>query len=196
MQAVQVTTKARAEKDAAVLQAQATVSLAEAAKTKGLAEAEAQRALTEAINLLSDPQTTLKFRLALLSALPAVIEKAVEPMKAIDGIKIVQVDGLNRNGAGNGMSAPGYAVSGPGNLAEAAVAAGLAYRAHAPIIDALLAEVGLNSASLAGLVKPLVQNGQPAVEGPAAETAQVAAPQVAAASPKPLPATPPKSPAK
>ncbi len=46
-----------------------------------------------------DEQTSLKFKLALLQALPAVIEKSVEPMKAIDGIKIIQVDGLNRGGA-------------------------------------------------------------------------------------------------
>ncbi|WP_433914238.1 flotillin domain-containing protein [Escherichia coli] len=28
-----------------------------------------------------------------MQALPAVIEKSVEPMKSIDGIKIIQVDG-------------------------------------------------------------------------------------------------------
>ncbi|MBN9090260.1 MAG: flotillin family protein [Reyranella sp.] len=158
-QALRVTTKARADRDAADLQADATVRLANAAKAKGLAEAEVQRALTEAINLLSDAQSTLKYRLALLEALPAVIEKSVEPMKAIDGIKIVQVDGLNRGGDGNGAAgsmAPG------GNLAESAVAAALAYRAHAPIIDSLLSEIGLKSGSLANLTHGLSENGSAA----------------------------------
>jgi len=158
-QALRVTTKARADRDAADLQADATVRLANAAKSKGLAEAEVQRALTEAINMLSEAQSTLKYRLALLEALPAVIEKSVEPMKAIDGIKIVQVDGLNRGGEVNGA---GGSVMPNGNLAESAVAAALAYRAHAPIIDSLLSEIGLKSGSLASLTHGLVENGSAA----------------------------------
>ena len=70
------------------------MTLAEATRKKGLAEAEAQRALNDAINVLSDEQTSLKFELALLQALPAVIEKSVEPMKSIDGIEYSMVDGL------------------------------------------------------------------------------------------------------
>ena len=97
--AVELTVRAKAEKEAAEMQAAAIVELAEATRKKGLAEAEAQRALNDAINVLSDEQTSLKFKLALLQALPAVIEKSVEPMKSIDGIKIIQVDGLNRGGA-------------------------------------------------------------------------------------------------
>jgi uncharacterized membrane protein YqiK len=155
-QALRVTTKARADRDAADLQADATVRLANAAKAKGLADAEVQRALTEAINMLSEAQSTLKYRLALLEALPAVIEKSVEPMKAIDGIKIVQVDGLNRGGDGNGVAG---SVMPNGNLAESAVAAALAYRAHAPIIDSLLSEIGLKSGSLANLTHGLAANG-------------------------------------
>jgi uncharacterized membrane protein YqiK len=155
-QALRVTTKARADRDAADLQADATVRLANADKAKGLAEAEVQRALTEAVNLLSEAQSTLKYRLALLQALPGVIEKSVEPMKAIDGIKIVQVDGLNRGGEANGA---GGSVMPNGNLAESAVAAALAYRAHAPIIDSLLSEIGLKSGSLANLTHGLAENG-------------------------------------
>ncbi|EHC80138.1 Putative membrane protein, partial [Salmonella enterica subsp. enterica serovar Montevideo str. S5-403] len=94
--AVELTVRAKAEKEAAELQAAAIIELAEATRKKGLAEAEAQRALNDAINVLSDEQTSLKFKLALLQSLPAVIEKSVEPMRSIDGIKIIQVDGLNR----------------------------------------------------------------------------------------------------
>ncbi len=102
--AVELTVRAKAEKEAAEMQAAAIVELAEATRKKGLAEAEAQRALNDAINVLSDEQTSLKFKLALLQSLPAVIEKSVEPMKSIDGIKIIQVDGLNRGGAAGGCS--------------------------------------------------------------------------------------------
>ncbi|MDF3884093.1 flotillin family protein [Cupriavidus basilensis] len=159
-QAVHVTTQARAEREAAQMQATAIVELAEAARKKGLAEAEAQRALNDAINALSSDQTSLKFKLALLQALPGVIQQTVEPMKAIDGIKIIQVDGLNRGGAVAGTGDAGNGGgngngNGNGNLAEQAMSAALSYRAHAPLIDSLLKEVGLTGGSLQGLVPGL-----------------------------------------
>ena len=135
------------------MQAAAIVELAEATRKKGLAEAEAQRALNDAINVLSNEQTSLKFKLALLQSLPAVIEKSVEPMKSIDGIKIIQVDGLNRGGAVGEVTA-GNGVSG-GNLAEQALSAALSYRAQAPLIDSLLNEIGLSGGSLNNLTTPL-----------------------------------------
>ena len=151
--AVELTVRAQAEKEAAELQAAAIIELAEATRQKGLAEAEAQRALNDAINVLSDEQTSLRFRLALLDALPAVIEKSTEPMKSIDGIKIIQVDGLN-GGVPSGKTAT-TGISG-GNLAEQAVTAALAYRTQAPLIDSLLKEVGLSGEGLTALTRPLV----------------------------------------
>lgn len=156
--AVELTVRAKAEKEAAELQAAAIVELAEATRKKGLAEAEAQRALNDAINVLSNEQTSLKFKLALLQALPAVIEKSVEPMKSIDGIKIIQVDGLNRGGA-TGEVSTGTASG--GNLAEQALSAALAYRTQAPLIDSLLNEIGISGGSLAAMATPL--NASPAV---------------------------------
>ncbi|WP_411755458.1 flotillin family protein [Serratia sp. (in: enterobacteria)] len=158
-EAMQLTLKARAEKEAAELQAAAIIELAEAARKKGLAEAETQRALNEAVNMLSSDQTSLKFKLALLQALPAIIEKSVEPMKAIDGIKILQVDGLNRSGGTAGATA---ASVGGGNLAEQAMSAALAYRTHAPVIDSLLQEIGISGGSLQALTAALPQ-AQPVV---------------------------------
>ncbi|NYA42577.1 flotillin family protein [Serratia fonticola] len=169
-EAMQLTLKARAEKEAAELQAAAIIELAEAARKKGLAEAETQRALNEAVNMLSSDQTSLKFKLALLQALPAIIEKSVEPMKAIEGIKIMQVDGLNRSGGIAGATA---ASVGGGNLAEQAMSAALAYRTHAPVIDSLLQEIGISGGSLQALTAALPQ-AQPvaAVAEPGAVVAQ------------------------
>lgn len=163
--AVELTVRAKAEKEAAELQAAAIVELAEATRKKGLAEAEAQRALNDAINVLSNEQTSLKFKLALLQALPAVIEKSVEPMKSIDGIKIIQLDGLNRGGATGEVSA---GTASGGNLAEQALSAALAYRTQAPLIDSLLNEIGISGGSLAAMATPL--NASPAV-GPNEEIA-------------------------
>ncbi|EDT6615156.1 flotillin family protein [Salmonella enterica subsp. enterica] len=152
---VELTVRAKAEKEAAELQAAAIIELAEAARKKGLAEAEAQRALNDAINVLSDEQTSLKFKLALLQSLPAVIEKSVEPMKSIDGIKIIQVDGLNRGATAGDVAAGG---ANGGNLAEQALSAALTYRTQAPLIDSLLNEIGIAGGSLKALTTPLVSS--------------------------------------
>lgn len=154
-EAVQLTLKAQAEKEAAEMQAAAIIKLAEATLKKGLAEAEAQRALNDAVNILSDNQTSLKFKLALLQSLPSIIEKSVEPMKSIDGIKIIQVDGLNRGSSATAGSSSEPSTVGGSNLAEQAMTAALSYRTHAPIVDSLLKEVGLSGGSLAALTAAL-----------------------------------------
>ncbi|EAX1614578.1 flotillin family protein [Salmonella enterica subsp. enterica] len=136
-------------------EARAIIELAEATRKKGLAEAEAQRALNDAINVLSDEQTSLKFKLALLQSLPAVIEKSVEPMRSIDGIKIIQVDGLNRGATAGDVAAGG---ANGGNLAEQALSAALTYRTQAPLIDSLLNEIGIAGGSLKALTTPLVSS--------------------------------------
>jgi uncharacterized membrane protein YqiK len=91
----------------------------------------------------------LQEKLALIQALPRIIEEAVKPMQNIDSIRIMQVDGLN-TGAASG-AAPEAA--GSGNLAEHAVGAALKYRAYAPVVDQLIKEVGLSGDGLAGLAK-------------------------------------------
>lgn len=190
-EAMQLTLKARAEKEAAELQAAAIIELAEAARQKGLAEAEAQRAFNDAVNMLSNDQTSLKFKLALLQAMPAIIEKSVEPMKAIEGIKIVQVDGLNRSNMAAGVTASS---GGNANLAEQALSAALSYRTNAPIIDSLLQEIGINGGSLQALTAALPQT-QPAVlqevEKTAEKTASGLQPspeqEISIVNPKPTP---------
>jgi uncharacterized membrane protein YqiK len=93
----------------------------------------------------------MQVKLALIQSLPAIIEKSVEPMKRIDGIKILQVDGLTRGYSGNGSSP--VPSGGGGSLAEQAVAAALAYRAQSPIIDGLLKELGMEGGNLRGLTQ-------------------------------------------
>src|SRR5215470_16182500 len=118
--------KAIAVKVAAEADKEAANNRAAAIKIK--AEATGKKLINDAINVLSSEQIGLQIKLALIQSLPSIIEKSVEPMKQIDGIKIVQVDGLSRPYAANGgtTSAP----LGNGSLAEQAVAAALAYRAQ------------------------------------------------------------------
>lgn len=168
--AISVRVEAEAEKAAAADRAEAARLVAEgeaeAAKLRAEAdrvrfevEAAGQRAVNEAANLLSSDQISLQTKLALLKVLPEVIRESAKPMEAIDSIKIVQVDGLT-SGAG-GASAGASGGAGDGNLADAAVAAALRYRAQAPMLDGLMKELGFAGGSLDGLVNAV--GAEPAI---------------------------------
>jgi len=156
-EAVQITVAATAEKEAADARAAAlrTEAAAEAEAEKLRAEGRAaafsvdaagQTALNEATNVLSAEQTALLLRKAMLEALPAIITAAGKPMEQIDRISIVDARGLHGEAAG------GDGLGGAGNLADAAVAAAMKYRVGGPLIDALMAELGMSGGSLGGLL--------------------------------------------
>ena len=108
-QAIGVKVSALAEKEASEAKADAIRTLAKANRENYEAEAAGKRALNEAINMLSSAQISLQEKLALIQALPRIIEQAVKPMQNIDSIRIMQVDGLNTGAAGAqaGDGAPG-----------------------------------------------------------------------------------------
>ena len=164
--AIKIRVDAEAERDAALNRAEAVRRSAEgdaeaeklraeASRVRFEVEAAGQRAINEAANLLSNDQISLQTKLALLKVLPEVIRESAKPMEAIDSIKIVQVDGLTNGGRGASDGGAGGSGSGggSGNLASDAVAAALAYRAQAPVLDGLMKELGLDGSSLSGLVK-------------------------------------------
>jgi flotillin len=185
-QAVGITVAARAEREAAeahavALRTEATAEAdAEKARAEGRAaafavDAAGQRALNEATNLLNDAQTALLLRKALLEALPAIIAAASKPMEQIDRISILDARGIHGDAGGSDGSA-----GGAGNLADAAVAAAMRYRVGGPLIDGLMAEIGMSGRSLDGLLggadpvtsstngatpadKPLPKEARPAV---------------------------------
>lgn len=161
-QAIGVKVAAEAEKDAADNHAQAIRIKAEAERVRFEVEATGIRMRNEALNTLGNDQIMLQIKQALIAALPGIIEASVKPMEKIDGIKIVQVDGINRSGGQPGVPVQN---TGSGNLAEQAVSAALAYRAQQPILDAVLGEIGMKGDSLAGLVNgvkaDLGQHGGP-----------------------------------
>lgn len=148
--AIELTVAADAERQAAEDQAQAIRTLAEANAANYEVEAEGKRKLNDATNVLSAEQIAMQVRLELIRALPEIIAASVKPMERIDGIKIIQVDGLTQ---GNGGSAPAGAGA---NLAEQAVTAALAYRAQQPLIDSLLEEVGFKGGAAGRLDAALV----------------------------------------
>lgn len=132
-------------------QAQAVRVAAEASRVHYEVEATGQQALNTAANLLSPEQVALQIKLKLLENLDRIIAESVKPMENIDSIKIVQVEGLN----GAAASAGAGAGASDGNLSDQVVNSALRYRAQAPLVDQLLAEVGLSGGDLNGLTGAL-----------------------------------------
>ncbi len=108
-------------------------------------EAEAQRLLNEAENVLTDQARYSLFRRKLLDRIEGIVRESVKPMEKIEGIRILQVDGLNGGGGNGGRSAT-----------DEVIDSALRYRVQAPLIDSILADIGVEGGSLAkmpGLIR-------------------------------------------
>ncbi len=150
-EAVKTIANADAEKEriSAEGEADAEKLKADAAAIRYSVDAEGQKAINEADNLLSDQQIAMQVRLSLIKHLPEIIKESVKPMENIDGIKIIQVDGLN---AGTVATADGeQVVQAGGCLSDQLVNSALKYRGQAPLIDSLMAEIGIKAGDINGL---------------------------------------------
>lgn len=152
--------KARGEADKTKITAEADAEAekvrAAAAEIRYAVEATGNKALNEASNILSDQQISMKIKLQLIENLEQIIRESVKPMQNIDGIKIIQVDGLN---AGGGVaSSAEVANTNSGNLADQVVNSALRYRAQAPLLDSLLEEVGIEGGNINALTNVLKDN--------------------------------------
>lgn len=174
-EAIQLTVAADAEKKAALDQAEAQrhvaqghadkerleakgkadaeLLLADAAARKYTVEAEGKQAINAAANVLSQEQIAMQVRLALIRHLPEIIAQSVKPMEQISDIKILHVNGMAGGGAG-GVHGEG-AEPGDGSLADQVVNSALRYRAQAPLLDALMAEIGIKAGDINGLADAL-----------------------------------------
>jgi uncharacterized membrane protein YqiK len=115
-----------------------------AARLRHEVEAEGLRLMNEAQNTLSPEARAGALRRFLVERLDSIIRESVKPMEKINEIKILHVDGLlggsNQNGSGGGYR--------PTGLGDEVVNSALRYRAHAPLIDRLLKEIGLTGGDL------------------------------------------------
>lgn len=134
-------------------EAEAEKLKAQAAEISYAVEATGNKALNEADNTLSDEQIAMKIKLNLIENLEEIIRESVKPMENIDGIKIIQVDGLNAGGGAGGSAE--VANANGGNLADQVVNSALRYRAQAPLLDSLLKEVGIEGGDINGLTSVL-----------------------------------------
>src|SRR5262245_36673888 len=154
--------QAEAEKIAAADRAEArrldAEGDAEAEKIRALAaklryeiEAEGSRQMNEAQNILSAESRASNARLRLIDKIEGIIRESVKPLEKIEGIRILQVDGL-------GGSAPAPAgEEGRGNFSDSIVNSALRYRAQAPLVDTLLKEIGLSGGDVSKLADALTQ---------------------------------------
>jgi uncharacterized membrane protein YqiK len=159
---------AAAEKQAAVDRSSARQTAAEgeaeadkiralAAKIRYEIEATGARQMNEAQNILTPDSRAAAIRMKLIEKLDAIIRESAKPMEKIESIKILQVDGLS---GGGGVRGDG---DGKGGVTENLVNQALRYRAQAPLIDALLKEIGIPGGDINKLAGVL---GEDAAEAP------------------------------
>ena len=155
--ALQITSSARAEKAASGDRGDAVRQLAQAdadadqiramaSRIRAEIEAEALRMMNEAHNVLSPDARASALRMKLVEKAEAIIREAVRPMERIEGIKILQVDGLGGGHGSSDMNGHG------GGFADGVVNSALRFRAQAPLVDHLLREIGLDGADIHRLV--------------------------------------------
>jgi uncharacterized membrane protein YqiK len=156
---------ATAERDAASDRGQAVrleaEAQADADKIRALAArlqhevaAEGMRLMNQAQNLLSPEARLSAMRMRLIEKLEAIIRESARPLERIEGIKILQVDGLG--GGGGGGHREGFEAGG-GGFADNVVNSALRYRAQAPLIDQLLREIGIDSGDVGKAARGLLE---------------------------------------
>ena len=193
-EALQLTSAAQAEKAAsadrgAAVRAEAEAE-ADADKIKAMAlrlraeiEAEALRWMNDAHNMLSPEARASALRLKLVDKAEAIIRESVRPMERIEGIKILQVDGMGGYGGGNGHGGgDGHGSGHGGGFADGVVNSALRFRAQAPLVDHLLREIGLDGADIHRLVGSVASLPEPASAAPPGPT-PAPAPALAAVQP-------------
>lgn len=174
-EALRITSAAEAEKRASVDRGEATRIQAEAEagaeKIRAMAirvrsevEADGLRMMNEAHNILSPEARASALRLRVVDKAEGIIRESVKPMERIEGIKILQVDGL-MGGGGGGVGQIGTQGN---NFSDGLVNSALRFRAQAPMVDQLLREIGIEGGGINQLVNGVtagagVPNGAAAV---------------------------------
>ena len=120
-----------------------------AERVRAAVEAEGQKLLNEAENVLTDQARYSLFRRKLLDRIEGIVRESVKPMEKIEGIRILHVDGL-AGGVGGGGGGGGRSAT------DEVIDSALRYRVQAPLIDSILADIGVEGGSLSkmpGLIR-------------------------------------------
>ncbi len=179
---IRLTMAAAAEKSASADRGDAVRAEAEAnadaEKIKSMAyrirhevEAEGLRLMNEAANMLTPEARTSAMRMKLLDRLEAIIRESGKPLERIEGIKILQVDGL-MGGGSNRSDFDGSNGGGGGNFSDNVVNSALRFRAQAPLVDQLLKEIGVDSGDVGKVARSMLEKTQapaPSINPPAGQ---------------------------
>ncbi|MDF3059883.1 MAG: hypothetical protein K0R17_4098, partial [Rariglobus sp.] len=159
--AVRVIVSAEADRKAAEDRAAAvrTQAQAEGDRVRIMAEADAKRfevdaaglqAINEAKNLLSEAIMSFEVRKDLVGKLEAIITAAMKPAEKIDSIRMLHINGMpganGTGGMGGGTTGDAGATGGANGagLPNQLVNALLQYRMQVPMVEKMIAELGLN----------------------------------------------------
>jgi uncharacterized membrane protein YqiK len=158
--AVRVTVAAEADRKAADDRAEAvrTTAQAEGDRVRIMAEADEKRfvveaaglqAINEAKNLLAESIMAFEVRKELVGKLEGIIAAAMKPAEKIDSIRMLHINGMPGAGVGGG-GIGGVVTGGDGaggnttGLPNQLVNALLQYRMQVPMVEKMIAELGLN----------------------------------------------------
>ena len=123
-----------------------------AAKIRHEVEAEGQRLMNQAQNVLTPEARLSAMRIRLIDKMEGIIRESVKPMERIEGIRILQVDGLAGGGSG------GYGGgNGEASLADSVVNSALRFRAQAPLVDQLLREIGVDGGDVGKVARGMLE---------------------------------------
>ena len=123
-----------------------------AAKIRHEVEAEGQRLMNQAQNVLTPEARLSAMRIRLIDKMEGIIRESVKPMERIEGIRILQVDGLAGGGGG------GYGGgNGEASLADSVVNSALRFRAQAPLVDQLLREIGVDGGDVGKVARGMLE---------------------------------------
>ena len=112
---------------------------AETDKIRAAVQSEAERLMNEAENMLSDEARAGRLRGKMLERLEGIIRESVRPLDNIEGIKIVQMAGLQPGAEGGASKSP----------TDEVIDSALRFRAQAPLIDEMMKEIGVPNAGVA-----------------------------------------------
>lgn len=121
---------------------------AAADETRYAIDAAGRRALYEAENLQTPETVALRTRLAVIERLEGIIRESGKPLERIEEVKIVLPSGTD-----------GHSGNPSGSLSDQVVSSALRYRTQAPLIDALLNDLGIPAGGSDGLLR-LTQDDQ------------------------------------